>query len=172
VFVDTSGHLHLRAALREGRWWCAEVIGTEVWGLRRVQWVVTSPAADLGDTGVLGLFSWSDDPDHANREVDVEVSRWGTLPLPVLSWTVHPTGDQARMDVPADGAPAVHELAWRSSGLGFAVHGVREAAWSVDAVVPVGDARPRMNVWLFGGQPPSGRDEIEVVITDAQFDAS
>ncbi len=51
------------------------------------------------------------------------------------------------------------------------VPGGRGEPWTVSgaAVPPPGSAHPRINLWLFGGLPPSGNDPIEVRLTDFRF---
>lgn len=169
VHVDAAGHLHLRATRDGDRWWCAEVVAEPPWGHGLVRWVVETPAAALRNTGVLGLFTWDDSPIHAHRELDIEISRWGRPGGAALSWTVQESGGECRPGPFGDELHVVHELDWRPTQVEFAVGGANASRWRVSHALGAGDARVRMNCWLFGGQPPEGANAIEMVISRVDF---
>ena len=76
VWVDASGRLHLKITKDANRWNCAEVICTNSLGHGTYRFYLDSPVDNLDPNVVLGLFTWSDDPAYADREIDVECSRW------------------------------------------------------------------------------------------------
>src|SRR4051812_19512341 len=77
VWVDNLGRLHLRITKQGSRWFCAEVVSQASFGYGTYRWYLDSPVDNLDPNVVLGLFTWSDLPDYANREIDIEFSRWG-----------------------------------------------------------------------------------------------
>ena len=60
-------------------------------------------------------------------------------------------------------------LDWTPGRVTFQVTGGEPWTVSGAAVPPPGSAHPRINLWLFGGLPPSGNDPIEVRLTDFRF---
>ena len=81
VAVDQRG-LQLRIAELDARWTCAEVIAQGTFGYGTYTWVVASDLTQLDPSVVLGMFTWSDVPDHAHREIDIEFARWGAESAP------------------------------------------------------------------------------------------
>src|SRR5258708_6940788 len=74
VLVDEQGRLHLRIAMRDGHWACAEVIGGDSLGYGTYKFDVADTSS-LDANAVLGLFTWdSAARQHHYREIDVEVS--------------------------------------------------------------------------------------------------
>ena len=82
VWVDQQGRLHLKLTSSKGRWYCAEVVNMQSLGRGRYGFELDSAVNALDPNVVLGLFTWSDDPAYANRELDVEFSRWGNAADP------------------------------------------------------------------------------------------
>jgi hypothetical protein len=77
AWIDPKGYLHLRMALRDGRWSCAEVNLTRSLGFGTYKFVIQE-SAHLGPSAVLGMFTWDDARDDDTRsELDIELSRWG-----------------------------------------------------------------------------------------------
>ena len=77
VEVNADGGLVLRVRRTGGQWVCAEVVGEEATGYGRYEWTIRTDLTDLDRHVVLGMFTWSDDPDLFHRELDIEVSAWG-----------------------------------------------------------------------------------------------
>src|SRR5260370_3860717 len=78
AWIDPKGYLHLRMALRDGRWSCAEVNLTRSLGFGTYRFVVQD-SAHLGPSAVLGMFTWDEaGADDARSELDIELSRWGS----------------------------------------------------------------------------------------------
>lgn len=72
VWVDASGRLHLRIAKSRGKWWSAEVIGSQSLGYGTYTWTLDSPVNGLSPNAVLGLFTWSNTAGYANLHLDAE----------------------------------------------------------------------------------------------------
>lgn len=76
VWVDNQG-LHLKVTNRNGGWQCAEIESETVFGYGTYAFNVNSVISNLDPSIVQGLFTWSNDPAYAHREIDIEFSRFG-----------------------------------------------------------------------------------------------
>ena len=177
VWVDTSGRLHLRITLRNGRWNCAEIIGADSFGYGTYTFRIGSPVDALDPNVVLGLFTWSDKAAYAHREVDVEFARWGNPTDPTNAQYVVQPYDAAdhlhRLTQPAGASPTVHDFRWMPGRLDFSSYDLTgwSHAWShagSDVPKPGGE-NVRLNLWLFGGAAPTNGREVEVVIDSFTF---
>lgn len=183
VWVDAFGRLHLRITRRGGRWQAAEIVSRESFGHGTYRFVLDTPVDSLPPSVVLGLFTWDDDPAFANREIDVEFSRWDS-PLSAVNaqYAVQPyerPGHLHAFAVPPV-APSTHVVTWRSDAVrfrslaGFLVEPVVPAdvigEWTyAGAVPPAGAEHARINLWLFRGIPPAARASVEVIVADFAF---
>ena len=179
VWVDESGFLHLKITKVKSRWYCAEVVSTEVFGHGTYQWELASPVDNLDRNVVLGLFTWSDISEYAYGEIDIEFSRWGSRNLyPNAQFVVQPfdaEGHRVRFTMPAGVPESTHNFLWAPDGVWFqslAGHWLTEppesatifewpflSAWPP----PTGTENARLNLWLYQGVVPSNRLEVEVV---------
>ena len=105
VWVDRKGRLHLKITKSRGRWLCAELMNAQSLGYGTYSWSLVSSVGRFDRNVVLGLFTWSDDPAYNDREIDIEVSRFGDSSLPTnAQWTVQPyttDGNWQRFDQPS-----------------------------------------------------------------------
>jgi hypothetical protein len=76
VFIDTQGRLHLRITHVGSTWQCAEIVSQLTLGYGTYLFHLATPVDGLDPNVVLGLFTWSNEDDFANREMDVECGRW------------------------------------------------------------------------------------------------
>jgi hypothetical protein len=76
VSIDTQGRLHLRITHVGSTWQCAEIVSQLTLGYGTYRFHLATPVDTLDPNIVLGLFTWSDENDFANREIDVECGRW------------------------------------------------------------------------------------------------
>lgn len=172
VWVDANGYLHLRISKdAKGRWTCAEIVGPNL-GYGTYSFELGSRVDTLDPNAVLGLFTWSDLPDYAYREIDIEFARWGWAGDPTNAQYVVQPWDAAdhlrRYTTPAT-VPQTHRFAWREGRVDFSsdAAGSPIAAYTyagTDVPVPGGDVRPRLNLWLYGGTAPATGSTVEVVI--------
>ncbi|HSN43388.1 MAG TPA: glycoside hydrolase family 16 protein [Propionibacteriaceae bacterium] len=168
VVVDEGG-LQLRIAELDAGWACAEVIAQGAFGYGTYTWVVASELTQLDPAVVLGLFTWSDIPDHAHREIDIEFARWGADPVPGAShgwFTVQAgTSDSFGFAFPP-AQPSVHGFVWTPERVTFtSTADGSVSTWSysgTDVPLPGGGVTPRINVWLYQGAPPAGAQTITV----------
>lgn len=174
VWVDTQGRLHLRITRTRGLWVCAEVAGTRSLGHGTYTWTLDSRVDALDPNVVLGLFTWSDDPAFANREIDIEFSRWGNpLAASNAQFVVQPYDVPGHVQWLAQPpvASSRHGFTWTPGSVAFASSSAQPAAWTYAGldVPPEGDERPRMNLWLRGGAAPKNGKAVEVVIRGLSF---
>jgi hypothetical protein len=174
VWVDTQGRLHLRIAKNRGKWWSAEVIGTRSLGHGTYTWTLDSPVDALNPNAVLGLFTWSNTAGYANRELDIEFSRWGNpFAATNAQFVVQP------YDAPGHWQPFVqpsvasseHGFTWAPGSVAFRSSSGSVPSWTYlgGDVPPAGDETPRMNLWLAGGSAPTDGNPVEVIIRSFTF---
>jgi hypothetical protein len=174
VWVDALGRLHLRLTYSQGHWRCAEVINTESLGRGRYSFELDSPVDALDPNVVLGLFTWSDDPAYANRELDIEFSRWGNVADPTNGqYVVQPYdagGHLQRITQPA-AASSAHSFDWQPGAVTFSSTMATPSSWTYSGseLPPPGTEHARMNLWLYGGSPPANGEAVEVVVRRFSF---
>jgi hypothetical protein len=171
VAVDERGHLHLRISEIAGRWFSAEVIGTESLGYGTYTWEIEAPATPAEPNAVLGLFTWSDLPDQHHREIDIELSQFRRPDAGVAGqYVVQPfdrPGNLRQFSGTGFGEVVRVSFTWRPGEVTFNAPGADPATWTYSATdVPDsgGGVHPRMNLWLLGGDPPAVDAATEVVI--------
>lgn len=183
VWVDRQGRLHLRITYRNGRWNCAEVVCTQSLGYGTYRFYVTSPVADMDPHVVLGLFTWSDDPAYAHREIDIEFSTWGDPASPNAQYVVQPatSGRVHSFWMDRRISSSVHSFTWLADSVYFlSVRGskptpstpqdiIQQWEFAGENVPQCGGENPRINLWLMLGQPPQNGREVEVVISRFEF---
>ncbi|OLD74537.1 MAG: hypothetical protein AUI33_06220, partial [Ignavibacteria bacterium 13_1_40CM_2_61_4] len=184
VWLDAQGRLHLRITHRSNQWQCAEIVSARTFGYGSYRFEIDSEVDNLDVKTVLGLFTWSDDPAYADREIDVEGSRWGNAAdSNNAQFVVQPydiAGHLVRYDVPAGISDSTHAFTWETNRVSFqSLRGGYSpspdptniiSAWNYSLAVPqTGDENVRLNLWLYTGSPPAGNLEVEVIIKSFQF---
>ena len=199
VWLDTEGRLHMRithpavgtdarrAATPEiakgdrgdDRWWCAEVVSERSFGHGRYTFVVEGGVETINENVVLGLFTWDTSPEHHNREIDIEISRWRDPENDAGQFVVQPgetEGNIKRFPVPLEGKPSVHTFHWQKDRVDFLMTRARDGGviqeWSYRGPdnPPEGNEKVRINLWLVRGMPPSDGNEVEVVLRRFAFE--
>lgn len=184
VWVDEKGQLHLKVIHKDGRWYCAEVVTADVLGYGTYQFELRSGAEQLDKYAVLGLFTWDNTAPQANyREIDIELARWGEANGPNAQFVVQPwdrTGNRYRFHIDPQAGSSTHRFVWAPerveflSFLGSAQSPdpqdiVEQWSYTGTDIPPSGAANARINLWLFGGRPPSDVKEIEVILSSFEF---
>lgn len=180
VWVDAEGKLHLKITYQDGEWRCAEVISNDSFGYGTYRFYIDTPVDDLDPNVVLGLFTWSDDPAYAYREIDVEVARWGNASDPTNAQFVvqpwHHTGNLKRWTIPSGASPTTYSFDWEADQIYFESHNgayspetntapvISEWNYTGPDIPLPGDEQVRMNLWLVNGLAPTDGQEVEVVI--------
>jgi hypothetical protein len=172
VWTDAAGALHLRIAGEASRWTCAEVRLNRRLGYGSYRFVVRD-VSHLEPAAVLTLFTW-DGPaaDENHREIDVEISRWGTPSAKNAQYVVQPYYVKANV-WPFVAPPGVltHLLRWepgrlaartfRGAGSGGSV--VAEHTFTSGVPSP-GNEMVRMNLYPFrrSGVPLARATEVVI----------
>lgn len=184
VWIDEQSQLHVRITNRSNQWQCAEVVSERSFGYGAYRFELNSNVDDIDLNAVLGLFTWSDDPAYAHREIDIEGSRWGNAAdSNNAQFVVQPfdtAGHLARYDVPSNQTNSTHWFVWETNQVSFQSQrgSFKPGAnpdnlitnWVYTLTVPQsGDENVRINFWLVNGAAPVGNHELEFVIKSFQF---
>lgn len=177
VWVDDAGRLHLRITYRDGQWRSAEVLLDRSLGYGTYRFDIASPVGSLDPNVVLGLFTWSDKRAFNNREIDIEIARWGSTTGPTnAGYAVQPAGRPGNTHryIQPDTAPTSHEFTWEPKRLSFRSTtnaGDTIASWTYTGrdVPRSGDERAHINLWLDGGRAPMSGTGVEVVLSSFTF---
>jgi hypothetical protein len=185
VWVDARGSLHLRITHTNAQWQCAEIVSQRSLGYGTYRFHIDGPVDALDLNAVLGLFTWSDDPAYAHRELDVELSRWSdAMDTNNAQYVVQPwdaTGHRVRFQVPAGLTNTTFSFTWTTNEVDFRF----DPAWLVTPPVsmpplfqwtfnqpgvPVPDGEnAHLNLWLNNGAAPAAGQPVEVVINRFVF---
>jgi hypothetical protein len=174
VFVDGSGRLHLEITQADGRWQCAEVINTHSLGHGRYTFELGCRVDDLDPNVVLGLFTWSDEPAHSHREIDIEFSRWGdAADLTNGQYVVQPydrAGNLQRVSQAVVGS-CTQSFDWQPDAVTFAASSATPSTWTYSGpdVPPSGSEHVRINLWLYRGAPPTNGANVELIVKSFTF---
>jgi hypothetical protein len=184
VWLDAAGRLHLRITHRDNRWQCAEVLSFRSFGYGSYRFYVDSVMNDLDANVVLGLFTWSNDPAYAHREIDFEFARWdNAADSNNAQFVVQPfdtAGHLVRYRVPAGLAPITCLFKWETNRVSFqslrghtplanATNLISQWVFSKPGVPVPGDEKVHLNLWLGGGRPPRNGQEAEVILSRFEF---
>ena len=180
VTVTGTGHLRLAVGRSPSQpvWTCAEVIAHGTFGYGTYRWTVASDLTTLDPQVVLGMFTWSDDPAQAHRELDIEFSRWGRTPEPGGSepgsgcdpetggFTVQTPGGPITHTFTTHPGRSEHSLMWTPGRIRFSSRcGNVEHIWtheSANVPTPGGGVAPRINLWLYRGAPAQAPASITI----------
>lgn len=183
VWVDELGQLHLKITKRNGKWYCAEVVSKETFGYGTYRFYVASRIDQLDENVIVGLFTWDDDPANNHREIDIEFAKWGQAENENAQFVVQPWntfGNMVRFPIQLNETLSTHSFDWRNDNILFqSIYGHYSTPPDSHIVVmwnytgqdipPPGNENARINLWLFNGEPPSDRQEVEIVITKFEF---
>ncbi len=184
VWVDAEG-LHLTITKNGTNWFATEVVADTSLGYGAYIFELKGGIDSLDQNIVLGLFTWDDCApfDSANinenfREFDIEFSRWGNVQSDTNAQYVvqpyHNPGNIYRFNIQLSNNDTIstHRFTWYEDSIYFqSVYGDSIKEWNYTGNnVPIpGNETPRINFWLFNGQPPSDSEEVEVLITRFEY---
>ncbi len=179
VWVDDHGRLHLRLThdpIHRRRWDCAEILAATSLGFGTYRFSLDTPVDGLDPNVVLGLFTWSDAPAFAHRELDVEFSRWRDPTNQNAQFVVQPyrhAGDLFRFEEPPGLPQSSHAFTWDTSEVVFESTSpggfIAQHAFTSGIPQPGGE-QVHMNLWLNRPRGPADGQEVEVVIRQFEFD--
>ena len=188
VWLDDTGNLHLKIALRDGRWSCAEVTMQKRLGFGTYQFQVSGPIDRLDPNVVLGLFNYptGDVGPDGTHEIDIEFAHWGDASNPIGNYTAWPVDSSLRqVSHPfvfrLTGHQTTQRFRWHRTGVLFqSLRGYRDddgaeyARWKYtppdfSRYVSTSAMPVHLNLWLFKGHPPADQQEVEVTIHGFKF---
>lgn len=175
VWVDELGHAHLTLQKRGDTWVASEMMAKEDMGYGTYCFTVSGDIGALDPNIVFGFFTWDKSSEDFNREIDIEISRWGAPAGPDTWFTVQPydlSGNQHSFFLPKN-TSYTFELLWRKDEIVYRLTsgGVIVEQWRYTGSIPdPGRARLRINLWLFQGRKPEGAAiSYEVVVSDFSY---
>ncbi len=172
-----NGKLHMRIGQVDGSWQSAEVVSAGSYGYGTYVFDVAMNTDVLDRQVVLGLFTWSDEPADAHRELDIEIARWGNPSNPIGQCVVQPfdtPGHMSRFAVPAGALRMQYEFHWSQERMtcvartladdGSAQPSLVHTHQFIQGIPRAGGENVRINLWLLDGRPPSNGQPVEVVV--------
>jgi hypothetical protein len=198
VWVDKKGQLHLRirpvmmpATATEPahpEWQCAEISTKKKLGFGRYEFQVIGPIDRMDRNVVLGLFDYPEPEDGTDgtNEIDIEFARWGNAAWPNGNYTIYPASGAQDKSASKTFEFSLNTLATTQRFTRSSDHITLQslltagapsdkliADWtytSTDSrLIPQKPLPVHLNLWLFGGHPPTDGKEIEIVISKFSF---
>lgn len=173
--MDSAGRLALETSYRDGRWTGAQLFLDRSLGYGSYELVLAPMARFLDDTAVLGFYTWDEDPAWANRELDIELARWGISDAPNLNFVVQPADRRPERAGLAEfdfSARTTLRFEWTADRVRFyAENELGSFAWEFPGpitapnpfgVPPRGRERVGLNLWLFEGRDPALADSVVI----------
>lgn len=173
AWTDDRGALHLRIVKRGVDWICAEVkltrslgYGTYVFQLRDTSHLEPSAVVTMSTGDALG-------PENDRRELDIEISRWGTKDNDNTQYVVQPyyiPVNIARFKTPVGNLK--YSFRWEPGQVAFSTMSgtriVSEHVFTSGVPSPSGDA-VRLNLYAFGAGGVPLKNETEIVIDKFEY---
>ena len=178
VWVDEDGKLHLKIVKdAKGRWTCAEIISVRSFGYGTYQFQLEKRDQELDENVILGFFTWETIAEHNNREIDVEIARWGNADNETnAQFVVQPyqtEGNLERFVAPVVKGDTRYSFTWKKEAILFGSKAgeqvVKEWKYKGPDIPDPGKEKLRFNAWLFNGKPPASEKEVEIVISAFSF---
>jgi hypothetical protein len=175
AWTDDTGALHLRVSSGPAGWVCSELTLAQSLGYGTYRFAVRDTGA-LDPRAVLSLFTWDDAAlDDRNRELDVEISRWGDPGNKNAQFVVQPyymPANVLRFAAPA--GPLVHTIAWERGRARFRTvrgrDGALVSAHEFTSGVPAaGGEAVHLALYAFGPPDPARPIDDEVVIERFEY---
>ena len=179
AWVDPKGYLHLRMAVVNGRWACAEVNLTRSLGYGSYRFVVQD-SAHLSPSAVVGMFTMDEMRNSMiGNELDIELSRWGKAESKNSQYVVQPfyvPENIDRFNTPA--GVVTHTYRWDPGKASFASFpgtvvrpGSKASSGHVfTAGVPTAAAQTvHINLYDFHHSKSSPEHPVEVVIEKFEY---
>lgn len=171
VAVDRDGNLVLRIRRTGAGWVCAEVVGEAATGYGTYEWTIRTDVSGLDRRVVVGMFTWSDEPDQFHREIDIEVAAWGRPDGPLGQFVVQPSAPPGHLRtflVPRTAAWRC-SFDWSPDHVTFRATDALPWTFAAPGVPRPHDAHPRINLWLHEGCDPLVDAPITVTVGSFRF---
>lgn len=177
VSVDQDDQLHLKIEQRDSTWYCAEIILDHSLGYGVYTFRLDSRVDSLNYNTIFAGFIY----DSTAQEFDMEFSRILADPhnaqYVIQPWYI--PGHIEYFDMP-DTSQTSHSFEWRSDRIVFkswrghadsssAATLIHAWTYAGEDIPTPGSDRMRFNLYLAGGDPPSGGSTDEVTVTTFRF---
>jgi hypothetical protein len=175
VWVDAQGQLHLKIRKVGSTWYCAEVTTQQSFGFKAYLFKVGTDVNSLDKNVVWGLFTYLND----TNEIDIEFSRWGNATAVAGQYVTQPavTGNKERFDVSTAGTQSTHSFTWQAGSIFYQSYQgyhdtlpatpaqkIHEWNYTGSSIPPESTEKLHINLWLYGGTPPSNGQPVEVIV--------
>lgn len=180
VWVDDSGHLHLKIRKEGDKWYCSEIVSQQSFGYGEYIFYMASNVEKYDPNVVAAMFTYEND----NREIDIEFTNGGfgnVLYKDIPGWyTIQPkpynSSNQKRFYLNLTEDYSTHKFIWSSANIFFqsyhghypqlpsAEHAIQEWTYTGTKNPPAGKERLHFNLYLLGGQAPTDQKEVEFVV--------
>jgi hypothetical protein len=182
IWVDSQGNLHL-AITHSGGWQCAQIWCDQSLGYGQYSCTLNCAVSNLDPNVVFSMFTWSDDEDYADREIDIEVSYWtGTYGTYTNEdYAIDGTGQVLRFGMPLTTTNSTQTFVWTPTNIAFQtlngnytpspVSSNILETWTnaVQPIPPEGGEEVTMILWL-KAIPPAYGQPVEVSLSRFQYD--
>ena len=174
VWLDSTGALHLRTTRQRDAWAGAEVQLTHSLGHGSYRFTVRD-ISHLDPATALTLYTRDESAaDQNNREIDIEISRWGEpAAAKNAQYVVPPFNEPAnvvRFTAPA--GPLTYSFVWEPGRVFFRT--MRDAAaisqheFTSNVPAPGGESA-RMNLYVYGRARTPAKSPSEVVVDKFEY---
>ena len=171
AWVDPAGHLHLTVTRRNDQWACADIGLTQSLGPGSYTFTLLD-VSRLDPAAAMTMYTWEQEV-RSNREIDVEISRWGNPGSKNAQFVIQPyyePSNVSRFEVPPGivsfsfrweiGMAAFHAVHGRMGGKSTAV-----ANHTFSSGVPnPGGAKIHIDLYAFGKAPIPMKNPAEVIV--------
>jgi len=177
VWLDSTNRLHLKFNLRNGKWYCAEVVLDHSLGYGTYTFKIDSRIDSLNYNAVFAGFVY----ETTSREIDMEWSQLLSHPFNaqcvIQPWNV--SGNINYYEMPTV-AQSTHQFIWHADTVFFRSWNghddtpkvgdiIHEWTYTGASIPPPGGERMRFNLWLFNGEAPTQNIENEIIIKEFHF---
>jgi hypothetical protein len=171
AWVDPAGHLHLAVTRRNDQWACADIGLTQSLGPGSYTFTVRD-VSQLDPAAAMTMYTW-DQGNRSNREIDVEISRWGNPESKNAQFVVQPYYEPSNVSR-FEAAPGIMSFSFRWDAGIAAFHAVRGRAAETSIAVAdhtfasgvpdPGGGKIHIDLYAFGKARIPMRNPAEVVV--------
>jgi len=189
VWVDAQGLLHLQITHTNSEWECVQIWNDQTLGYGQYSCTLNANISNLDANVIFSMFTWSDDSDYVNREIDMEVSRWdyafGSNDVEDFAISPYDSGQTLRFGLPPGVTNSTHTFTWTSTNsVSFETYDGNYSSspaatnilesWTTTAqpIPPEGGENATLILWLYHGNAPLSGQPVQVTLSSFEFTPS
>jgi len=189
VWVDSSGALHLQITYTNSEWECVQIWNNETLGYGQYSCTLNANISNLDANAIFSMFTWSDDTDFNDREIDMEVSRWdyafGSNDVEDYAVSPYNSGQTVRFGLPPGITNSTHTFTWDSTNsVSFETYNgnyssspassniLESSTITAQPIPPEGGEMVTMILWLYHGNAPLSGQPVQVTLSNFVFTPS